>query len=64
MNTHKNARLTPAGRLAIVRRARSGVAVAEVARGACVSARRQAEPCGLARARARTATLPSSARYQ
>ena len=39
MNTHKNARLTPAGRLAVVRRAASGVPVAEVARGACVSAR-------------------------
>ena len=39
MNTHKNARLTPAGRLAIVRRATNGVPVAEVARGACVSAR-------------------------
>jgi transposase InsO family protein len=39
VNTHKNARLTPAGRLAIVRRATSGVPVAEVARGACVSAR-------------------------
>ena len=39
MNTHKNARLTPAGRLAGVQRAHAGVPVAEVARGACVSAR-------------------------
>ena len=39
MNTHKNARLTPRGRLAIVHRAMGGVPVAEVARGACVSPR-------------------------
>ena len=39
MNTHKNARLTPAGRLAVVQRSHAGVPVAEVARGACVSAR-------------------------
>lgn len=39
MNTHQNARLTPAGRQAIVHRALAGVPVAEVARGACVSAR-------------------------
>lgn len=39
MNTHKNARLTPAGRLAVIQRVRRGVPVAEVARGACVSAR-------------------------
>ncbi len=39
MNTHKNARLTPAGRLAVLERVRAGVPVAEVARGACVSAR-------------------------
>lgn len=39
MNTHKNARLTPAGRQAMVARALAGVPVAEVARGACVSAR-------------------------
>ena len=39
MNTHKNARLTPAGRQAVVARALAGIPVAEVARGACVSAR-------------------------
>jgi transposase InsO family protein len=39
VNTHKNARLTPAGRQAIIARALAGVPVAEVARGACVSAR-------------------------
>ena len=39
MNTHKHARLTPAGRLAVLQRVRAGVPVAEVARGACVSAR-------------------------
>ncbi len=39
MNTHKNARLTPAGRLAVLQRVHAGVPVAEVARGACVSAR-------------------------
>ena len=39
MNTHQNARLTPAGRQAIVHRALAGVPVAEVARGACVSTR-------------------------
>lgn len=39
MNTHKNARLTPAGRLAMVQRVHAGVTVAEVARGAGLSAR-------------------------
>jgi transposase len=39
VNTHNNARLTPAGRLAVVRRAEAGVPVAEVAHGACVSTR-------------------------
>lgn len=37
VNTHKNARLTPVGLLAIVRRALRGVPVAEVACGGCVS---------------------------
>jgi transposase InsO family protein len=39
VNTHKNARLTPAGRLAVLQRVHAGVPVAEVARGACVSPR-------------------------
>jgi len=39
VNTHKNARLTPTGRQAVVARALAGIPVAEVARGACVSAR-------------------------
>lgn len=39
MNTHKNARLTPAGRLAVVRRVLAGARVAAVARGSSVSAR-------------------------
>jgi transposase InsO family protein len=39
VNTHKNARLTPAGRLAVVRRVLAGVPVAAVARGSSVSAR-------------------------
>jgi transposase InsO family protein len=39
VNTHQNARLTPAGRYAVVCRARAGVPVAKVARGACVSPR-------------------------
>ena len=39
MNTHKNARLTPAGRHAVVTRVLAGTPVAAVARGAAVSAR-------------------------
>lgn len=39
MNTHKNARLTPAGRLAVVTRVLAGAPVAAVARGSAVSAR-------------------------
>ena len=39
MNTHKNARLTPAGRLAVVTRVLAGEPVAAVARGSSVSAR-------------------------
>jgi transposase InsO family protein len=39
VNTHKNARLTPTGRLALVTRVLAGEAVARVARGSCVSAR-------------------------
>lgn len=39
MNTHKNARLTPAGRLAVVTRVLAGAPVAAVARGSLISAR-------------------------
>jgi transposase InsO family protein len=39
VNTHKNARLTPAGRLAVVTRVLAGEPVNAVARGSCVSAR-------------------------
>ena len=39
VNTHKNARLTPAGRRALVRRILAGTPVAEAARGAVISAR-------------------------
>ena len=39
MNTHKNARLTPAGRYAVVTRVLAGERVTAVARGSCVSAR-------------------------
>ena len=39
MNTHKNARLTPAGRRALVARVLAGTPVATAARGASVSAR-------------------------
>jgi transposase InsO family protein len=39
VNTHKNARLTPAGRLAVVTRVLAGEPIAAVARGSSVSAR-------------------------